>query len=251
MARLWIFSDLHQDWADNAWDPAACAPACDVIVVAGDAHSPLNKAIDWLADRLGGTQILYVPGNHDFWWDGGDDRYTMADQLARGRDLAARRGVTLLDNDSVTLGGVRFLGAHAVDRSAARHLVGDRRRALGAPRHERLPPRSEEAERTAQVRSPERYGRLASLQSRLARRSARAAARRTDRRRDTSRAAPIFSAGWLRPRPLLWERFVAPDPRQAAGLVGPRPRSQSGRFSARRVAHRLQRTRPRRRAVGV
>jgi Icc-related predicted phosphoesterase len=111
MARLWIFSDLHQDWADNAWDPAACAPACDVIVVAGDAHSPLTKAIDWLADRLSGAQILYVPGNHDFWWDGGDDRYTLTDQVARGRDLAARRGVTLLDNDSVTLGGVRFLGA--------------------------------------------------------------------------------------------------------------------------------------------
>ena len=111
MPRLWIFSDVHQDWADNAWDPAVHAPTCDVIVVAGDAHSPLTKAIDWLADRLGGTQIIYVPGNHDFWWDGGDDRYTMADQLARGRDLAARRGVTLLDNDSLMLGGVRYLGA--------------------------------------------------------------------------------------------------------------------------------------------
>jgi predicted phosphohydrolase len=111
MSRLWIFSDLHQDWPDNAWDPAAHAPACDVIVVAGDAHAPLTQAIDWLADRLGGTQILYAPGNHDFWWDGDDGRYTLADQLARGRDLAARRGVTLLDNDSVMLGGVRYLGA--------------------------------------------------------------------------------------------------------------------------------------------
>jgi Icc-related predicted phosphoesterase len=110
MSRLWIFSDLHQDWADNAWDPTAHAPAFDVAVVAGDVHSPVTKAIDWLADRLQGTQILYVPGNHDFWWDRGDDRYTYADQISRGRDLAARRGVHLLINDAVTLGGVRFLG---------------------------------------------------------------------------------------------------------------------------------------------
>ena len=26
MPRLWIFSDLHQDWADNAWDPSTRAP---------------------------------------------------------------------------------------------------------------------------------------------------------------------------------------------------------------------------------
>ena len=26
MPRLWIFSDLHQDWADNAWDPSTHAP---------------------------------------------------------------------------------------------------------------------------------------------------------------------------------------------------------------------------------
>ena len=38
MSRLWIFSDLHQDRADNAWDPARHAPAggFDIAVVAGD-----------------------------------------------------------------------------------------------------------------------------------------------------------------------------------------------------------------------
>ena len=91
MSRFWIFSDLHQDWADNAWDPTAHAPAFDVAVVAGDVHSPLTKAIDWLGDRLAGAPVIYVPGNHDFWC-GADsaDRYTLADQLSRGRDLAAR-----------------------------------------------------------------------------------------------------------------------------------------------------------------
>jgi len=111
MSRLWIFSDLHQDWADNAWDPTARAPNFDVAIVAGDVHSPLTKAIDWLADRLAGAPVIYVPGNHDFWWDRGDDRYTYADQISRGRDLAARRGLHLLSDNTVTLSGVRFLGS--------------------------------------------------------------------------------------------------------------------------------------------
>ena len=55
--------------------------------------------------------MLYVPGNHDFWHDRGGDRYTLADQIDRGRDLAARRGVRLLIDDAATIGGVRFLGA--------------------------------------------------------------------------------------------------------------------------------------------
>ena len=111
MARLWMFSDLHQDWADNAWDPAPHAPAFDIAIVAGDVHSPLTKAIDWLGDRFVGAPVLYVPGNHDFWWDRGDDRYTHADQIARGRDLAARRGIHLLSDDGLSLDGIRFLGS--------------------------------------------------------------------------------------------------------------------------------------------
>jgi predicted phosphohydrolase len=74
-------------------------------------HSPLTKAIDWLGARLAGVPTIYVPGNHCFWWDGGDDRYTHADQIARGRDLAARRGIHLLSDDAVTLRGVKFLGS--------------------------------------------------------------------------------------------------------------------------------------------
>jgi predicted phosphodiesterase len=112
MSRLWIFSDLHQDWANNAWDPAAHVPddGFDIAVIAGDVHSPLPRALDWLADRLPGVPTIYVPGNHDFWWDDGDDRYTIDDVIARGRDAATRCGIHLLLDDALTLGGIRFLG---------------------------------------------------------------------------------------------------------------------------------------------
>lgn len=112
MTRLWIFSDLHQDWPENAWDPAGHAPAggFDVAVVAGDVHMPLLRALDWLADRLPGIPVVYVPGNHDFWWDRGEERYTIHDQITRGRDRAAGLGIHLLMDDVALIGGVRFLG---------------------------------------------------------------------------------------------------------------------------------------------
>ncbi|KQQ11823.1 hypothetical protein ASF53_16815 [Methylobacterium sp. Leaf123] len=109
---LWVFSDLHQEWLENAWDPAAHAPTggFDVAVVAGDVHMPLTRALVWLAERLPGVPVVYVPGNHDFWWDRGEERYTLADQAARGREVAARHGIHLLMDDAVTIGVTRFAG---------------------------------------------------------------------------------------------------------------------------------------------
>lgn len=110
--RLWVFSDLHQEWPENAWDPAALAPpgGFDVAVVAGDVHMPLTRALDWLAERLPGVPVVYVAGNHDYWWDRGEERYTLVDQIARGRERAARHGIHFLMDDAVTIGGIRFAG---------------------------------------------------------------------------------------------------------------------------------------------
>lgn len=110
--RFWAFSDLHQEWPENAWDPAAHAPpgGFDVAVVAGDVHMPLTRSLVWLAERLPGVPVVYVPGNHDFWWDRGEERYTLADQMARSRELAARHGIHLLLDDAVVIGGTRFAG---------------------------------------------------------------------------------------------------------------------------------------------
>lgn len=153
MPRLWIFSDLHQEWPDNAWDPALHAPrgGFDVAVVAGDVHTPLTSAIDWLADRLPGVPVVFTPGNHEFWWDRGGDRYTLSNMADRGREMAARRGVTLLMDDAIEIAGARFIGgtlwtdlrlgswswAHA--SASARRWMNDyrriRRKASGRHRH--------------------------------------------------------------------------------------------------------------------
>ena len=42
--RLRVFSDLHQDWPENAWDPVSHGPpdGFDAVVAAGDVHIPLD-----------------------------------------------------------------------------------------------------------------------------------------------------------------------------------------------------------------
>ena len=149
-SRLWIFSDLHQEWGENAWDPAAHQPSggFDVAVVAGDVHMPLIRALDWLGERLPGVPVVYVPGNHDFWWDRGEDRYTIHDQLERGRDRAAALGIHLLLDGVVAIGGTRYLGGtlwtdfrlgsygltHAFRTAQGRNGMVDYRRIRTGPR---------------------------------------------------------------------------------------------------------------------
>jgi hypothetical protein len=64
--------------------------------IAGDVHMPPVRALDWLAGRLPGVPLLYAQGNHDFWWDRDDERYILADQLARCRELVSAPGIHLL-----------------------------------------------------------------------------------------------------------------------------------------------------------
>ena len=110
--RLWAFSDLHQEHVSNTWDPAAHVPAggFDAVVIAGDVHVPLVRSLEWIGERFHGVPVVYVPGNHDFWWDRGEDRYTLSDQIARGRAVADRLGIRLLMDDAVTIGGFHFIG---------------------------------------------------------------------------------------------------------------------------------------------
>ena len=64
--RLAIYSDLHVEFA--TFVPPAQLDA-DVVVLAGDIHSPGSSAIRWMARRsvFGGRHVIYVPGNHEYY----------------------------------------------------------------------------------------------------------------------------------------------------------------------------------------
>lgn len=119
MPRLWILSDLHQEFTRDPeamrhpatiFDPAAHAPDFDIAVLAGDIEVPLTRSIEWIAERFAGMPVVVTPGNHDFFNDEGKPSRTIDEIRREGRELADRHGIHLLDDSSAELDGVRFLG---------------------------------------------------------------------------------------------------------------------------------------------
>jgi predicted phosphodiesterase len=98
--RIRVLSDLHLEF--QSWNPPEIA--ADVVVLAGDIHVG-DEGILWGRSHFPGAEIIYVPGNHEFY--GGE----MEDVRARMRHAARKVGVHLLDAESVVIRGVRFLGA--------------------------------------------------------------------------------------------------------------------------------------------
>lgn len=96
--KVHILSDLHL--GHGAFEPPATD--ADIVILAGDIARP-HRAITWAAGF--GKPVLYVAGNHEFY--GGSIGEVRRDlkQLSEGTN------VRVLDNDQVTVEGVRFLGA--------------------------------------------------------------------------------------------------------------------------------------------
>lgn len=109
--KLWIMSDLHQEWPQNAYVPVPPSDGFDVAVLAGDVHTPLVRSLEWARSVIPEGRIVYVPGNHDFYrlGDGGPS-YTWEDQVERGLLAAPELGIDLLVDSSVEIDGVLFAG---------------------------------------------------------------------------------------------------------------------------------------------
>ena len=109
MPRIWIASDLHDDYSRGFFGNYQLPDdvSADVLVVAGDIAGRLSTmGRDWLEaqrNRLG-IPIVVVPGNHDF-WRGSIDR-----EVERFRERLQCDEIHVLDGDSVEIAGVRFVG---------------------------------------------------------------------------------------------------------------------------------------------
>jgi predicted phosphodiesterase len=96
--KLQILSDLHLGAADLRLGPTDA----ELYILAGDIARPA-RACAW-AQQLD-KPVIYVAGNHEFY--GGELRGTVDEFRAR----CAGTNVHFLEQDSVEIGGVRFLGA--------------------------------------------------------------------------------------------------------------------------------------------
>jgi len=100
--KVLILSDLHLEFAP--FEPVPNLEF-DVVVLAGDIHSPAKRAVQWAADRFRGKPVIYLLGNHEYF----DSRLDTT--LAEARRDAEDSNVHLLDGDELVVDGVRFLGA--------------------------------------------------------------------------------------------------------------------------------------------
>ncbi|MBA4501823.1 metallophosphoesterase [Marinobacterium marinum] len=99
--RLRILSDLHLEHHDEG-RALPDAPA-DVVILAGDIHTG-TKGLHWAAARFPDTPVLYIPGNHEFYG-------TCMPKLRQALQYEAQQlGIELLDNRSIVLDGVQFMG---------------------------------------------------------------------------------------------------------------------------------------------
>lgn len=104
--KLWVGSDFHID-ATRGWDlpPPNARPNFDVLVIAGDLIPRVERGVAWLRKRVTDRPVVYVPGNHEFY--GCDIDRT----VAKARQAAAGTNVHIIQNDTVMIDNVLFVGA--------------------------------------------------------------------------------------------------------------------------------------------
>ena len=98
--RLHVLSDLHQEFAPYR----SSADGADVIILAGDTHMGLN-GIRWAQKEFDGRQVVYIAGNHEYYGK------NLRGHLQHMRETAAGTNVHFLEQNTLEIGDVTFLGA--------------------------------------------------------------------------------------------------------------------------------------------
>jgi Icc-related predicted phosphoesterase len=97
--KLWILSDLHLEFADISL-PKVDA---DVVILAGDTHIK-DKGLEWAINAFPDIPVLYVLGNHEYYGSAYPKHLNHLKEQAKGSN------VSILENDTVTIDKVTFLG---------------------------------------------------------------------------------------------------------------------------------------------
>ncbi|MEN3145237.1 metallophosphoesterase [Ochrobactrum sp. WV_118_8] len=112
--RLWIFSDLHEELG-TVRDFPDRKPDADLAVMAGDwTHADkLEETAKAFIERFQMT-VVYVAGNHEFYDSLGRRSAFETDQLilklAEAKSKVWDHRLYVLDEDTVVIDGVRFIG---------------------------------------------------------------------------------------------------------------------------------------------
>jgi Icc-related predicted phosphoesterase len=103
MVQVLVLSDLHLEFGVPFVPDTAASAAADIIVLAGDIDKG-TAGIAWARQAFPGKPVVYVAGNHEFY---GRQWESLIDKL---REAGRTYDVHVLEDESVTIKGVRFLG---------------------------------------------------------------------------------------------------------------------------------------------
>jgi len=126
--KAWIISDIHTSVLSQFWTSPLQVPDADICICAGDISDFGSSSIDYLRRNIESQMsIVLVFGNHDVF----NSSIDFAIEKAR-REIAGTR-IHLLENQSIEIGGCRFVGAtlwtdFAVSVGGDEHIPPEERR---------------------------------------------------------------------------------------------------------------------------
>lgn len=100
-----LFSDLHREVMQTPWEPTPLE--VDAVILAGDIGRG-TEGLSWAAKTFpswpGSPEIIYVPGNHEYY----REDLSLLEQMTD--PIWAHCGIQVLERRSVVVAGVRILG---------------------------------------------------------------------------------------------------------------------------------------------
>ena len=102
--KIGVHSDLHSECSLCTISNLA---ELDVLVLAGDIGDPATVPLffDYLRRKAPKLPVLYVLGNHEYYG------FALNEAKDLYRSICQKYDITLLDDDSITLDGVQFIGS--------------------------------------------------------------------------------------------------------------------------------------------
>ncbi|QFY59720.1 phosphohydrolase [Rhizobium grahamii] len=104
--KAWIISDIHESRLARFFRDPPKAPKADICICAGDLTDFIEDSVAYIRRVIEPRMpVVLVLGNHDYFG------HSISGALERARRLVEGSRIHLLENDTVTIGDCRFIGA--------------------------------------------------------------------------------------------------------------------------------------------